>query len=216
MSPQYVITLALNQLEMGRDPRGVIWSAVWQGIRIGKMEERSMNKDLEENPALRLAKPDTGPKTKGLTLKEAIDSGRPFKHKDWNVFYETLGTICTISRAISSDWEIKPEPKKPMKIEFMTDRVEGPLMPDSRMYGHKWFIIATEVLEMNYEQQQNEASKKLSELPKERKQPRVIEFEGTWNMSDRLGWIGPGEPDSTLRPLVTGRWRTVCTEVLDE
>jgi len=56
-------------------------------------------------------------KTTGLTLAEAVKSGRPFKHFTWlsGVYVEharALMAHASIHEALSSDWEIQPPPPK--------------------------------------------------------------------------------------------------------
>lgn len=47
-----------------------------------------------------------------MTLKEACESGKPFRHKDWSVcspWVEKVGEFinCPVSQLISDDWEIQ-------------------------------------------------------------------------------------------------------------
>lgn len=59
------------------------------------------------------------PKTTGLTLKQAVESGRRYRHLGWvkgvwrhaNSRYDSVG----VEAAISSDWEIEPLPKRKVK-----------------------------------------------------------------------------------------------------
>jgi hypothetical protein len=55
-------------------------------------------------------------KTTGLTLAEAVSSGRPFRHKSWseNRDFRRYDINCSISIAesLSFDWEIQPLPPK--------------------------------------------------------------------------------------------------------
>jgi hypothetical protein len=55
-------------------------------------------------------------KTTGLTLAEAVKSGRPFRHSKWTPGDVLCGnTSCDcimVKEAISSEWEIEPPPPK--------------------------------------------------------------------------------------------------------
>lgn len=46
-------------------------------------------------------------KTTGLSLKEAVDSGRKFKHKEWSVFIKADDQLISIAEALSSDWMLE-------------------------------------------------------------------------------------------------------------
>lgn len=51
-------------------------------------------------------------RTKNLTLKEAADSGRPYKHRRWSNWYTReesfdVDHTVTVADAIASDWEIQ-------------------------------------------------------------------------------------------------------------
>lgn len=73
------------------------------------------------------------------TLQEAIESGRPFKRKDFNLWYRyypesfcmkaenCYSTILSISigEAISTDWEIKPVEPRKWEYEARTSNHEG-------------------------------------------------------------------------------------------
>jgi len=97
------------------------------------------------------------PKTTGLSLAEAVNSGRPFRRAGTALWFTRTPGITRdtvqlesihLEAAISDDWEIKPEPKKPEVVEL--DCIVGTKLAiavPNKMAGKRWKIVATEVLE---------------------------------------------------------------------
>jgi hypothetical protein len=81
-------------------------------------------------------------KTTGLTLAEAVKSGRNFKHKSWsNCHFITASayTSCaTIQEALSSDWEIVPLPPKQTWTREEVEGIRDKILKDSSgwIVGH--------------------------------------------------------------------------------
>jgi hypothetical protein len=67
----------------------------------------------------------------GLTLKEAVESGRRWRHKDWAAFWgpsidDAGGIDFSVREALSSDFEIEPEPEKPREWTLCRANHESP------------------------------------------------------------------------------------------
>jgi hypothetical protein len=64
-------------------------------------------------------------KTTGLTLAEAVKSGRAFRNQRWNTdrdFRHYDNAYVSVSEALSSEWEIQPLPPKQT---WTREEVEG-------------------------------------------------------------------------------------------
>lgn len=57
-------------------------------------------------------------KTTGLTLSEALATGRPFKHGSWGYWMnpDDSVSIYPISEALLPVWQVKEEEKPPMRV----------------------------------------------------------------------------------------------------
>lgn len=66
----------------------------------------------------------------GLTLKQAVESGKRFGRKGFNKWIEprSLGNLVSIENALAEDWELEPEEKIEITKEHFNSVMKNELL----------------------------------------------------------------------------------------